>query len=55
MNNVTQNPNVSSDKKVYWVVRCSNDWTASPYPPFWYGPTTTGPYWSNEVGEIEIR
>ena len=56
MNNVTQNSNVVADKKVHWVVRCTNDWptryfpTLSPFPAI-----TTGPYWSNEFRTIEIQ
>jgi hypothetical protein len=47
---ITQNPNVISDKEVYWVVRCFHVWPPSAF----YSYVTTGPYWSNQVGKIEF-
>ena len=49
-NTIMANPNVSSDKKVYWVVRCSTDWSAT----VTHSALTTGLYWSDSYGEITI-
>ena len=44
------NPNVISDKKVYWVVSCSNDWSAT----VTHSALTTGLYWSDSYNEMTI-